>query len=352
MLRAAGVARDVRKRRALLRDRDVRVRRADRGPADAFAPVPGPDGGDAPVAAHRRAGLARLEPGPGHGRGPEGRAGRRSSRWGRTASATPRTYVRHIMEESMEALIHHFKIVTQGIEVPARRGLPAGRVPRGELGVYVVSDGGQPAVPRAHPRPAASPTSRRSRPMVVGGLIADVVAARRERRPGDGGRRPVTEAGVRARAPAPDVRGPDPRRDQPRAVRRPASWRRYPDARSALVPLLYLVQSEVGWVPPQGMREVAGDPRPHDGRGRGRRDLLHDGEAPPVRALRAVDLHEPVVRAGWAGSGCSSGRARSSAPRASTGSPTTACSRWKRRSAWPPATRRRWWPSITCTSTA
>ena len=33
---------------------------------------------------------------------------------------------------------------------------------------------------------------------------------------------------------------------------------KYPDARSALLPLLYLVQSEVGWVPPQGMREVAG----------------------------------------------------------------------------------------------
>jgi len=33
--------------------------------------------------------------------------------------------------------------------------------------------------------------------------------------------------------------------------------RRYPDGRSALMPLLYLVQSRVGWVPPQGLREVA-----------------------------------------------------------------------------------------------
>ena len=32
---------------------------------------------------------------------------------------------------------------------------------------------------------------------------------------------------------------------------------KYPDSRSALLPLLYLVQSEVGWVPPQGLREVA-----------------------------------------------------------------------------------------------
>ena len=32
---------------------------------------------------------------------------------------------------------------------------------------------------------------------------------------------------------------------------------KYPDARSALLPLLYLVQSEAGWVPPKGLREVA-----------------------------------------------------------------------------------------------
>ena len=32
---------------------------------------------------------------------------------------------------------------------------------------------------------------------------------------------------------------------------------RYPDPRSAMMPLLYLVQSEVGWVPQQGLREVA-----------------------------------------------------------------------------------------------
>ena len=33
---------------------------------------------------------------------------------------------------------------------------------------------------------------------------------------------------------------------------------KYPDVRSALMPLLYLVQSEEGWVSPQGLREVAG----------------------------------------------------------------------------------------------
>ena len=44
-------------------------------------------------------------------------------------------YVRHIMEESMEALIHHFKMVTQGVEVPAGRGLPGGGVAARRAGV-------------------------------------------------------------------------------------------------------------------------------------------------------------------------------------------------------------------------
>jgi NADH-quinone oxidoreductase subunit D len=51
-------------------------------------------------------------------------------------------YVRHIMEESMEALINHFKIVTQGIRVPAGEVYFPVESPRGELGYYVVSDGG------------------------------------------------------------------------------------------------------------------------------------------------------------------------------------------------------------------
>ena len=51
-------------------------------------------------------------------------------------------YVRHIMEESMEALIHHFKMVTEGVRVPAGEVYQPVESPRGELGMYVVSDGG------------------------------------------------------------------------------------------------------------------------------------------------------------------------------------------------------------------
>ncbi len=46
------------------------------------------------------------------------------------------------MGSSMEALIHHFKIVTEGIQVPAGQVYVAVESPRGELGVHMVSDGG------------------------------------------------------------------------------------------------------------------------------------------------------------------------------------------------------------------
>ena len=53
-----------------------------------------------------------------------------------------RGVLRHIMEESMEALIHHFKMVTEGVRVPAGEVYQPVESPRGELGFYVVSDGG------------------------------------------------------------------------------------------------------------------------------------------------------------------------------------------------------------------
>jgi len=50
-------------------------------------------------------------------------------------------YIKHIMEESMEALIHHFKMVTEGVQVPPGEVYQVVESPRGELGFYVVSDG-------------------------------------------------------------------------------------------------------------------------------------------------------------------------------------------------------------------
>ncbi len=63
----------------------------------------------------------------------------------------------------------------------------------------------------------------------------------------------MTEAGFVERT-LPDVEGPIFDDDDRRTAE--ALMARYPDARSAMVPLLYLIQSKVGWIPKQGMREV------------------------------------------------------------------------------------------------
>ena len=51
-------------------------------------------------------------------------------------------HIRHIMDSSMEALIHHFKLVTEGFRVPPGQVYIPVESPRGELGVHMVSDGG------------------------------------------------------------------------------------------------------------------------------------------------------------------------------------------------------------------
>jgi NADH-quinone oxidoreductase subunit D len=84
-------------------------------------------------------------------------------------------YVRHIMEDSMEALINHFKIVTQGIRVPAGEVYTAVESPRGELGHYVVSDGGVRPYRVRMRDPSFCNLPALSR-MTPGHLIADVIA--------------------------------------------------------------------------------------------------------------------------------------------------------------------------------
>jgi NADH-quinone oxidoreductase subunit D len=85
------------------------------------------------------------------------------------------TYLHHIMEESMEALIHHFKMVTQGVRVPAGEVYTPVESPRGELGFYVVSTNEHRPY-RVKIRDPSFVNLQAVPTMVEGGLIADAIA--------------------------------------------------------------------------------------------------------------------------------------------------------------------------------
>ncbi len=85
-------------------------------------------------------------------------------------------HIRHIMGESMEALIHHFKLVTEGFHVPAGQVYQAVESPRGELGVHLVSDGGTRPY-RVHFRDPSFTNLQATAAMCEGGQVADVIAA-------------------------------------------------------------------------------------------------------------------------------------------------------------------------------
>jgi NADH-quinone oxidoreductase subunit D len=79
------------------------------------------------------------------------------------------------IDESMEALIHHFKIFTEGFRVPEGEVYVAVESPRGELGCYLVSDG-SPHPYRMHIRGPSFVNLQSLPPMLRGSLMADAVA--------------------------------------------------------------------------------------------------------------------------------------------------------------------------------
>ncbi len=85
-------------------------------------------------------------------------------------------HIAHIMGQSMEALIHHFKLVTEGFRVPAGQAYVPIESPKGELGCHVVSDGGTRPY-RAHLRDPSFHHMQAIAVMCEGGLLADVIPA-------------------------------------------------------------------------------------------------------------------------------------------------------------------------------
>ncbi len=88
------------------------------------------------------------------------------------------SHIAHIMGKggSMEALIHHFKLVTEGFRVPPGQAYAAVESPKGELGCFAVSDGG-PRPYRVHFRDPSFTNLQAVAAMCEGGTVADVIAA-------------------------------------------------------------------------------------------------------------------------------------------------------------------------------
>ena len=85
-------------------------------------------------------------------------------------------HIREIMGSSMESLIHHFKLVTEGFRVPVGQVYTAVESPRGETGVHLISDGGTRPY-RVHFREPSFNNLQSLSAMCEGSFIADVVAA-------------------------------------------------------------------------------------------------------------------------------------------------------------------------------
>jgi NADH-quinone oxidoreductase subunit D len=85
-------------------------------------------------------------------------------------------HIREIMGNSMEALIHHFKLVTEGFRVPSGQAYAAVESPRGELGAFVVSDGGTRPY-RVHFREPSFNNLQSTSAMCEGSMVADIIGA-------------------------------------------------------------------------------------------------------------------------------------------------------------------------------
>ena len=191
------------------------------------------------------------------------------------AAATTRAIVPPPKDQvytEMEALIQHFLIYSQGFTVPAGEAYVPVEGPRGEQGFYVVSDGTNRPW-RVKARSPSLLACQALPKMIVGGLIADVIAVigsidvvmgdvamgdvrSGEFSPEDGVRRAPFHRSARQLAddgPAVRLHAGEPRalRGDRRSATRPSS------RRSAILPALYLAQHQQGYVTANAIRHVA-----------------------------------------------------------------------------------------------
>ncbi len=176
MLRAAGLPWDLRKTEPYLGLRDVRLRGPDPRRRRLLRPLPGPRRRDVRVGASIvEQAIERLEPGPVWVDDPK-------IAWPAKLSLGPDgmgnslEHVQKIMNGSMESLIHHFKLVTEGFRVPPGQAYVVVESPRGELGAHVVSDGGTRPY-RVHLREPSFINLQSTAALSIGGMISDVIAS-------------------------------------------------------------------------------------------------------------------------------------------------------------------------------
>ena len=224
--------------------------------------------------------------------------------------------------ESMEALIHHFKLFTEGFQVPAGRGVPRPSSHRGANSGATSSSDGTAKPYRLHVRAPSFVNLQAVSLLMRGGSMSRHDHGRLDHRPRHGRGRPVSHFRIDIRQRAEEVLA------------------LYPRPRSAMLPLLHLAQEQDGYVSDEGIAEVAELTltTPADVRGTALfYDMFH---LEPVGTLRRRDLHEhrlPARRRRRTARARQRGRsAARSGPRR-----VTDCSRSKRPSASPTVTSRR-----------
>ena len=192
----------------------------------------------------------------------------------------------------MEALIHHFKLVTEGFRVPAGQVFQTVEHPRGELGVHLVSDGGTRPVPRALPRPVVQ------QPAGHVDHVRGRAGGRRRRR------RRVPRPGAGRGGPLMSIE------TQPARTRRrydaetharltaDSDVDRRPLPAGALGAAADAAPGAVGGRLRQPARDrvLRGPPGPDHRRGVRGRDVLHAVQAAPERHLHGRRLHQHALR--------------------------------------------------------